>query len=33
VEDEFPTGGGGVDVLGDRFEAYVPVVQAGDRLD
>lgn len=33
VEDQFPSGCGGVDCLGDRFEAYSLVVEAGDRLD
>jgi hypothetical protein len=33
VKDQFSSGCGGVDVLGDALEADVSVVQAGDGLD
>jgi hypothetical protein len=33
VKDQFTSGCGGVDVLGDALEADVSVVQAGDGLD
>ena len=33
VKDQFSSGCGGVDILGDALEAGVSVVQAGDGLD
>jgi hypothetical protein len=33
VEDELPSGCGGVDCLGDRLEADLAGVEAGDRFD
>ena len=33
VKDQFSSGCGGVDILGDALEADVSVVQAGDGLD